>query len=205
MAFSLPARRLQDSNEVVQDVAATEKMEIDKAVESANQPALDSIIALESELGSVAVVDSEKHIELEVDTPNEKGHVHLNMDSIVGVRLLVASNVDGPWKSTWSTPYENAGLVYDPTKPDAPFPHLQCNNPAALQNADDGSVLLYCKWATRTEKKQGSRGFRIAVFKAAEWKGPYKFQAMLSPHVSGEDAYVWYSKKRQAYHMIYHR
>ena len=127
--------------------------------------------------------------------------IHLTKKSIVGVRMTYASSPDGPWKQTWSTPYEKALAIDLPGHADGPFPELTCNNPAAYHNAD-GSVLLYCKWATH---ENPARGFRFAVFKAPHWKGPYKFEAMVSPEVSGEDPYVWYSKKRQAYHMIYHR
>ena len=68
--------------------------------------------------------------------------------------------------------------------------------------AEDGSVLLYCKYATH---EQPNRGFRFAVFRAPDWRGPYKFVSVVNEEVSGEDPYVWYCKNRQAFHMIYHR
>lgn len=116
----------------------------------------------------------------------------LDKNSVVGVRMMSSTSVHGPWKASWSAPY-----TYEKEEPT-----LQCNNPAAWMGADDGSVMLYCKWATR---ESPASGFRFAAFKAANWRGPYNFVSMVNPEVSGEDPYVWFSKKRSMFHMIYHR
>ena len=99
----------------------------------------------------------------------------------VSPKILYSKSPNGPWK----TMKENEG-----------YGTRKCNNPAAETHSADGTVLLYCKFGIPGHYTYG-------VFKAADWRGPYKFQEMVKG-VTGEDAFVWYSKKRAAYHMLFH-
>ena len=62
--------------------------------------------------------------------------------------------------------------------------------------------MLYCKL---TRIKDGT--MRYGVFKADKWDGSFKFVQMVNGDLGEgvEDPYVIFSKKRQAYHMIFHR
>ena len=103
------------------------------------------------------------------------------------VSMLVSPSPVGPWQAV------KAKVT------GAPSTAMEaCNNPAAYHNHADGSVLLYCK--VKHENLD-----RFAVFKADHWRGPYNFVKMAGGFdTSMEDAYIWHSKARGAFHMIYH-
>lgn len=122
----------------------------------------------------------------------------LDPGMVVGVKMMTSASPNGPWKSMQSAPYGVSESV-------GQQPKWKCNNPAAYHGAVDGSVLLYCKFLADGPPAATARVFKYGIFKAPHWKGPYTFEKMITSDVTGEDAYVWYSKKRDAFHMIYHR
>ena len=126
----------------------------------------------------VALNTAEKEHDSDL-TPIRRQLKHAHPEDSVSPKMLYSDSPDGPWK------YLNT----DTTR--------KCNNPAAETHGSDGSVLLYCKYG-------GVPHFHYGIFKAASWRGPYVFQKMISLMIQGEDAYVWHSKKRDAYHMLYH-
>eukprot|EP01052_Picozoa_sp_SAG31_P033056 SAG31_NODE_3689_length_3986_cov_45.648572_2_plen_487_part_00 len=107
---------------------------------------------------------------------------HLHPQATVSPKMLYSKSPHGPWE------YINS---------DEKWGDKKCNNPAAAMHAEDGMVLLYCKFGAPSH-------YHYGIYKAANWRGPYKFQKMVNEFIQGEDAYVWYSKKRDTYHMLYH-
>lgn len=106
----------------------------------------------------------------------------LSSGTIIMTRMLVSDSPEGPWT------YQESEMPN--TNRHAPG---MCNNPAAVEAS--GSVLLFCKI--------NDHG-RQAIFRGASWKGPFHFVKNLHG-ITGEDLNVWYSKKRGAYHLLYHR